>query len=57
VEKVCSNGDFVRAIDSPHPPDKLARHILDRYAKPTDDALVLVARWRMPVTAQEGRLS
>lgn len=41
-------GDFVRAVDLPYPPDKLARHILEHYAKPTDDALVLVARWRFP---------
>ena len=35
-------------------PDKLAGYILEHYAKPTDDALVLVARWRFPSTAQGG---
>lgn len=45
-------GDFVRIIDLPHPPEVLANCILGRYAKPTDDALVLVARWRFPSTAQ-----
>jgi phosphoserine phosphatase RsbX len=39
-------GGFVRAIGYPYPPAKLAIHILEHYAKPTDDALVLVARWR-----------
>jgi phosphoserine phosphatase RsbX len=36
---------FCQAIPHQQPPDLLATHILDRYAKPTDDALVLVARW------------
>lgn len=42
-------GDFVQAIGSLHlhPPAKLAGDILGRYAKPTDDALVLVARWSL----------
>jgi serine/threonine protein phosphatase PrpC len=47
------DGDFVRAIGSPHPPAQLAESILDRYAKSTDDALVLVARWRFIATVQE----
>ena len=46
------DGNFVQAISSSHPPDMLAGHILHHYAKPTDDALVLVARWRFPSTAQ-----
>lgn len=45
-------GDFVRAVGFPFPPAKLASHILEHYAKPTDDALVLVARWRCPATTQ-----
>lgn len=46
------DSDFVRAIGAPHPPNRLAGYILERYAKPTDDALVLVARWRFPSTPQ-----
>jgi phosphoserine phosphatase RsbX len=46
------NGDFVQAIGLTHPPGVLAGYILDHYAKPNDDALVLVARWRFPSTAQ-----
>ncbi len=35
--------------DIPHgPPDRVARAILDRHGKATDDALVLVLRWRGP---------
>lgn len=46
------HGDFVRAIGLSHPPEKLAGYILEHFAKPTDDALVLVARWRFPSIAQ-----
>lgn len=46
------DGDFVRAIGCQHAPGKLAGYILDRYAKPTDDALVLVARWRFTAIPQ-----
>ncbi len=44
------DGDFVRAIGLAQPPGKLAGYILAHFAKPTDDALVLVARWRFPST-------
>jgi negative regulator of sigma-B (phosphoserine phosphatase) len=47
-------GDFVHGVNPQHPPGLLAGYILDRYAKPTDDALVLVARWRISSTQQEG---
>lgn len=43
------NGDFVELVGLGQPPDHLAATILERYAKPTDDALVLVARWRSPI--------
>lgn len=46
--------DFVQAIGAPHPPDKLAGYLLEHYAKLTDDALVLVARWSLSLTPQEG---
>lgn len=46
------DGDFVRAIGLTQPPEKLAGYILAHFARPTDDALVLVARWRFPSTAQ-----
>jgi hypothetical protein len=46
------NGDFVQAISSRYQPDVLAGYILEHYAKTTDDALVLVARWRLPATQQ-----
>jgi len=36
--------DAARSCDA-RPPDLLAPHLLDRHAKETDDALVLVARW------------
>lgn len=49
------DGDFVRDILPPYPPDVLAAYILDHYAKSTDDALILVARWRFPVTKEEER--
>ena len=45
-------GDFVHAITPLHSPEVLAGYILDHYAKPTDDALVLVARWRFPSPQQ-----
>jgi negative regulator of sigma-B (phosphoserine phosphatase) len=48
------NGDFVEALSARQRPDVLALHILDRYAKATDDALVLVARWRLPAPQQGG---
>lgn len=52
-------GDFIQAIGSlhPHPPAKLAGDILGRYAKSTDDALVLVARWSLAAIPQGGRPS
>ncbi len=50
------NGDFVEALSARQRPDVLAGYILDSYAKATDDALVLVARWRLP-TLQQGGLS
>lgn len=45
---------FVQALGLPHPPDKLAGYILDRYAKPSDDALVLVARYLFTATTSGG---
>jgi len=48
------NGDFVELLCPGQSPDLLAAAILDRYAKPTDDALVLVARWRSPSGLQGG---
>lgn len=39
-------GDFVNMIAAIQPPKLLAGRILDSYAKPIDDALVLIARWR-----------
>ncbi len=44
--------DFVHAIAPLHSLDGLAGSILNHYAKPTDDALVLVARWRFPSPQQ-----
>jgi serine/threonine protein phosphatase PrpC len=38
--------DFVRAISAVHPPGVLADHILNHYAKPIDDALILIAHWQ-----------
>lgn len=49
--------DFVRALLPSHPPEEMAASILDRYAKPTDDALILVARWRFPATSRGERPS
>ncbi len=40
------DGDFVGTVSSVHPPDVLAGSILDHYAKPADDALILIARWQ-----------
>jgi len=37
--------DFARQLVRNHLPQKAAEHILARYSKPTDDALVLVARY------------
>ncbi len=51
------HGDFVQALSARHRPDVLAGYILDRYAKTTDDALVLVARWCLPPAQQGGLLS
>lgn len=45
---------FVQAMGLPHPPDKLAGYILERYAKPSDDALVLVARYLFTATTSGG---
>ena len=45
---------FVQAMGLPHPPDKLAGYILERYAKPHDDALVLVARYLFTATTPGG---
>jgi hypothetical protein len=38
--------DFVRAVSPVHPPGALAGHILNHYAKPIDDALILIAHWQ-----------
>lgn len=51
------HGDFVQAITTRQRPDVLAGNILNRYAKATDDALVLVARWSLPSAQQGGPLS
>lgn len=51
------DSDFVHAFLPLHPPDVLAASILAHYAKPTDDALVLVARWRFSVTKPGGHPS
>jgi len=51
------DSDFVHALLSPHSPDLLAAALLDRYAKPVDDALVLVARWHRASTPPGGRVS
>lgn len=40
------DGDFVSTVSFVHPPDVLANRILEHYAKPADDALILVARWQ-----------
>ncbi len=39
-------GEFVSSISPVHPPEVLANYILDHYAKPIDDALVLIVRWQ-----------
>ena len=41
---------FAEALDPEHSPQTVAEHILARYAKPNDDALVLAAQWRIPST-------
>ena len=51
------NCDFTRDILPPHPPGALAAFILAHYAKPADDALVLVARWHFPATSPGARPS
>ena len=48
---------FVQVMGLPHPPDKLADYILERYAKPHDDALVLVARYLFTATTPGGTSS
>ena len=48
---------FVQAIGLPHPPDKLAEYILDRFGKHHDDALVLVARYLFNATTPGGNPS
>lgn len=45
---------FVQAIAPAQPPDKLAAHILKLYAKPHDDALILVARYHATATTPGG---
>lgn len=40
------DGDFVSTVSSVQPPDVLAGRILEHYAKPADDALILIARWQ-----------
>ncbi len=46
--------DFVRAISPAYPPDVLAERILKHYAKPIDDALILVAQWQIHSVKQGG---
>jgi len=46
--------DFVHAVALQYSPGELARYILDRYGKATDDALVLTARWRVALPQQGG---
>ena len=46
TDGIASN--FVEIISTVHPPEVLAGRILNCYAKPVDDALVLVARWHVP---------
>lgn len=40
-------GDFVESLAAAHSPEVLAGRILNSYAKPLDDALVLIARWQV----------
>jgi hypothetical protein len=47
------HSEYVHSIASRHPTDLLSAGILHHYAKPTDDALVLVARWHSPTGQQE----
>ncbi len=49
--------DFVRAISPAHPPDVLADRILNHFAKPIDDALILIAHWQMETAEQGGNAS
>jgi negative regulator of sigma-B (phosphoserine phosphatase) len=46
------DGNFVAALTSAHSPELLAERILVQYAKPADDALVLIGRWQ---AARQGR--
>ncbi len=45
--------EFVNTISPIYPPEVLANHILDHYAKPIDDALILIARWQMSSRCDE----
>ncbi len=45
---------FSKAVLPGHLPGLLAQSLLDRYALPNDDALVLVARWRLSTEQQGG---
>ena len=47
--------DFVKHISALHSPEVLASRILNSYAKPVDDALVLIARWQVRA-GKAGRL-
>jgi phosphoserine phosphatase RsbX len=40
------DSDFVSTVSAVQPPDVLADRILEHYAKPADDALILIARWQ-----------
>ncbi len=48
---------FVQLINQRRPPDQLAAAILELCAKPTDDALVLAARWQFPPSRSKGASS
>jgi len=48
------DSDFVELLEMDLSPGLLASTILERYAKPTDDALVLVARYRIPAGQERG---
>jgi negative regulator of sigma-B (phosphoserine phosphatase) len=45
--------DFVSALSPVHPPEVLADRILQQYAKPIDDALILIAHWPVGPARQE----
>jgi phosphoserine phosphatase RsbX len=47
-------GGFSRMIPVGQTPEVIAAYILDNYAKSTDDALVLVARWHLVLADQRG---